>query len=113
MLGEFNMEINTVKCGKNEDVIIEYHLENKAYGDVNITVDMLKTSPVGTKWRCGDNIMNIMDDDVAFCVHSWELVYRDGYFGALIKHTRIRANFPLIYVGDIVMDIREYIWYEF
>lgn len=107
------MEINTVKCGKNEEIIIEYHPENMINNDVNITVDMLKTSPVGTKWECCDNIMNIMDDDIAFCVHRWELVYRDGDFGVLIKHTRIRANIPVFHVSDIIMDIREYIWYEF
>ena len=103
-------EINTVKCGKNEDVIIEYHPENMINNDVNITVDMLKTSPVGTKWECCDNRMY---DDGAFYVHKWELAYRDGDFGALIKHTRIRANLPALHVGDIIMDIREYIWYEF
>ena len=106
------MEINTVKCGKNEDVIIEYHPENVINNDVNITVDMLKTSPVGTEWECCDTMMNIMGD-IAFCVHRWELVYRDGDVGALIKHIRIRANYPLLYIGDIIMDIREYIWYEF
>lgn len=106
------MEINTVKCGKNEDVIIEYHPENKAYGDIDITVDMLKTSPVGIKWRCGDNRINDDGDDL-FYMHIWELVYRDGDFGALIKHTRIRAILPSINVSDIAMDMREYIWYEF
>ena len=106
------MEINTVKCGKNEDVIIEYHLENKAYSDVNITVDMLKTSPVGIKWRCDDSRINNDGDDVTY-MHIWELAYRDGNFGALIKHTRTCAILPSINVGDIVMDMREYIWYEF
>lgn len=104
------MEINTVKCGKNEDVIIEFHPENNTDGDINITVDMLKTSPVGTKWECYDNRV---DYDGMLYMHIWELAYRDGNFGALIKHTRIHAAIPTLHASDIVMDMREYIWYEF
>lgn len=113
MLGEFNMgEINTVKCGKNEDVIIEYHPENKTDRDINITVEMLKTSLVGIKWRCCDDMIDA-DGNNVYYMHTWELAYRDGDFGALIKHTRTCAILPSIHVGDIVMDMREYIWYEF
>ena len=102
-------EINTVKCGNDEEVIIEYHPENKTDRDINITVEMLKTSPVGTKWESRNHVM---DEDTSY-LHKWELAYRDGNFGALIKHVRIRKKLPTFYIDDIVMDTREYIWYEF
>lgn len=108
-------EINTVKCGNDEDVIIEYHPENKRRNDLEITVDMLKNSPVGTEWECDDTrVVDTAEEyDVHNILHKWELAYRDDKLGALIKHTRIIMKPPFTSYGDIVMDMTEYIWYEF
>lgn len=111
------MEISTVKCGKNEDVIIEYHPENKTDRDVNITVDMLKTSPVGTKWQCHND--QIDEDTLDIClinIHTWEIAYRDNTqisAGVLVKHTKIVMKPACYTMSDMYIETCEYIWYEF
>lgn len=102
------MEINTVKCGNNKDIIIEYHPENKRRNDLEITVDMLKTSPVDTEWQCNDTRM----DEDCEVIHKWKLAYRDD-IGALIKHVKIIMKPPFVEFGNIYADVIEYIWYEF
>lgn len=104
------MEINTVKCGKNEEIIIEYHPENKRRNDLEIIVDMLKTSPVDTEWQCNDT--HEIEEDECEVIHKWKLAYRDD-IGALIKHMKIIMKEPFIEFGNIYADVIEYIWYEF
>lgn len=108
------MEINTVKCGDNEEIIIEYHPEDKRRNDLEITVDMLKNSPVGTEWQCDDTrVVDTAEEyDVYDVIHKWKLAYRDD-IGALIRHAKIVMKPPFISYGDTYADVIEYIWYEF
>lgn len=93
------MEVNSIKCRKNEDIIIEYYPKNRISNDIIITVDMLKTAPVGTKWQCHSVQTDEASGDICLInIHTWEITHRDSV-GVLVKHMSFVMK-PLCYTND-------------